>query len=80
MPEAILRFPQASLFVVFASAFAVFALTSNENDLARPKKRRKSFFKTIYKHLIGDEADGSDLTLEEASSSATISAIEVSSI
>ncbi|ELR10964.1 uncharacterized protein ACA1_103210 [Acanthamoeba castellanii str. Neff] len=53
IPEAVVRNPHASLFVLFISAFTLFALTGEDNDLIRPR-RKKSLFKRIF-HVFGED-------------------------
>jgi hypothetical protein len=63
-PSMILRNPHLSLFVVCISAFTLFALTGEDNDLIRPK-RKKSLFKRIF-HVFGeDESPAREVTVCE---------------
>lgn len=60
IPEAVVRNPHASLFVLFISAFTLFALTGEDNDLIRPR-RKKSLFKRIFQVFGEDESPTLDV-------------------
>lgn len=53
LPETITRHPHASLFVLFISAFTLFAVTGEENDLTSKTKKKKNLLNKLLHTLIG---------------------------
>jgi len=62
LPDAILRNPHASMFVFFISAFTLFALAGEDNDLVRAKKKKRSFFSRVF-HFMEDEEPTEEVSL-----------------
>jgi len=64
LPDAILRNPHASMFVFFISAFTLFALAGEDNDLVRAKKKKRSFFSRVF-HFMEDEEPTEEVDSEK---------------